>query len=78
MNNDDIYTICVKEENKKHQDQSESVIKLLVYEKHSETYNANLSILLKTKASDLDDKTKVILKIFDHSLKNEYFWEKII
>ena len=79
MNNDDIYKICVKEdENKKHKDLSESVIKLLVYPKNSEAYNKELTIILETKTSELDQNTKEILKKFDHSLKDEFFSEKKI
>lgn len=75
MANQDFYMAYSNKANDEKKDLSESVIKLLVYPKNSETYNQALSVLLEKRASELDLK---ILREFDHLFNNQCFTEKKI
>ena len=78
MANQDFYMVYSNKANDEKKDLSESVIILLVYPKNSETYNQALSVLVGKKVSELDYKSKEILRNFDHdhSLNNECLTEK--
>jgi hypothetical protein len=80
MDDTDPYKDCINEEteNKSDKNQSESVIKLLVFPKNSEEYKNELSVLLETKASEISHTTKEILLKFDLTLNNECLVEKDI
>ena len=80
MDDNDPYRDCINEEteNKSDKNQSESVIKLLVFPKNSEVYKKELSVLLETKASEISHKTREILLKFDVNLNNECLVEKDI
>ena len=54
----------------------ESIIKLLVYGKESDTYKEELNALLKTKATKISENTQSILKLLDFTLENGCFTEK--